>query len=87
MTFGVLASGPVAAGALGQRETNPAVLGDTANLAFRMEKLIANPGDIVVDSVTYNLARDGFSFSPLGQFEIKGRQQPVELFRLLDMRR
>ncbi len=82
-----LATGPVAAGALGQRETNPALLGDTANLAFRMEKLIAQPGDIVVDGITYNLVRDQFQFSPLGQFQVKGRQQPVDLFRLLELRR
>ena len=35
-----LATGPVAAGVLGAAKANPALLGDTANLAFRLEKMI-----------------------------------------------
>lgn len=80
-----LATGPVAAGALGNREANRALLGDTANVAFRLEKLIAvdHPGDIIVDEATYNLTSDHFEFELLGSFNIKGRQRNVEAFRLL----
>jgi adenylate cyclase len=81
-----MATGPVAAGALGHSNVNPALLGDTANLVFRLEKLIGDdrPGDIVVESATYDLAKDQFNFEALGEFPVKGRQKPVTVYRLLD---
>lgn len=80
-----LATGPVAAGALGHSNSNPALLGDTANLVFRLEKLIGDDdaGDIIVESATYKLACTHFKFKPLGNFNVKGRQRAVEVFRLL----
>lgn len=80
-----LATGPVAAGLLAQKDANPALLGDTANLAFRIEKLIPAdaPGDIVVDGTTYNLAAEHFDFLWLGSFNIKGRQRMVDVYRLV----
>jgi class 3 adenylate cyclase len=81
-----LATGPVAAGALGQ-SGNPALLGDTANLVFRLEKLIGdeNSGDIVVEGFTYELAKERFRFQSLGMFSVKGRQRPVDVYRLLSV--
>jgi class 3 adenylate cyclase len=81
-----LATGAAAAGTLGMRESSPAVLGDMANLAFRLEKLVSEerPGDIVVDGSTYMLAKDHFVFEALGEFSVKGRQRPVEVYRLSD---
>ena len=82
-----LATGPVAAGALGCKEASPALLGDTANLAFRLEKLIGEDasGEIVVDDTTYNLTKDCFRFAELGKFNIKGRKGTVDVHRLLDL--
>src|SRR5579883_1846488 len=59
-----LATGPVAAGSLGHSAGNPSVLGDTANLVFRLEKLIGDdrPGDIVVDGSTFTLSNDRCNF-------------------------
>jgi len=85
-----LATGPVAAGALGNRgEASPALLGDTANLAFRLEKLIGadTPGDIVVDGPTYEQVKDQFSFVRLGEFNVKGRQRSVDVHRLVSIQR
>lgn len=81
-----LATGPVAAGALGQTG-NPALLGDTANLVFRLEKLIGdeNAGDVVCEGFTYELAKEHFRFQSLGQFMVKGRQRPVDVYRLLSV--
>lgn len=81
-----LATGPVAEGALGHATLNPAILGDTANLVFRLEKLIGedSPGDIIVEESTYNLVKDHFDFKPLGEFEVKGRRRKAEVYRLLD---
>ncbi|MBZ0186518.1 MAG: adenylate/guanylate cyclase domain-containing protein [Candidatus Obscuribacterales bacterium] len=79
-----LATGPVASGALGQGSNNPSVLGDTANLVFRLEKLIGedNPGDVIVDGVTFSLANDKCDFQYLGSHDIKGKTKPVDVYRL-----
>lgn len=80
-----LATGPVASGSLGHSVSSPALLGDTANLVFRLEKLIGDdrPGDIVVEGATYELAKENFTFEFLGQTSVKGRQKPVDVYRLV----
>lgn len=83
-----LATGPVAAGILGSAKANPALLGDTANLAFRLEKLIGPdmPGDIVIDGTTYELIKNQYEVVSLGAVTVKGRQRPVDLYRLLRLK-
>lgn len=83
-----LATGPVASGALGQGAANPSVLGDTANLVFRLEKLIGDdrPGDVIVDGPTFNLVNDQCDFQYLGEFDIKGKTKPVDVYRLIASR-
>lgn len=83
-----LATGPVAAGVLGAGKASMAVLGDTANLAFRMEKLISadRPGDIIVDGATYELVQNQFVFESMGSHSVKGRQRPVDLYRLCEIK-
>jgi len=82
-----LATGPVAAGVLGSAKANPALLGDTANLAFRLEKMIGadTPGDIIMDGTTYELIKEHFTVHPLGSYTVKGRQRAVDVFRLLSL--
>jgi len=79
-----LATGPVATGALGTGQGNPALLGDTANIVFRLEKMIGDdkPGDIVVEQTTYDLAKEHFKFDYLGEFSVKGRQRAINVYRL-----
>lgn len=79
-----LATGTVAKGALGKSQGNPALLGDTANLAFRMEKLIVEDeaGKIIVDQHTYEKVKENFDFKFLGEFEMKGRHHPVNVYQL-----
>jgi len=80
-----LATGPVAAGALGHANANPALLGDTANLVYRLEKLITDDraGEIVVEGSTYELAKEHFEFESLGSYNVKGRQRSVDVYRLV----
>lgn len=82
-----LATGPVAAGVLGSAKANPALLGDTANLAFRLEKMIGEdtPGDIIMDGATYELVKQQVVVNPLGPYTVKGRQRPVDVYRLLSL--
>lgn len=81
-----LATGPVATGALGGGKSSLSVLGDTANLAFRLEKLIGEElaGDIVLDGITYELVKGRFNIDSLGAFTVKGRQRTVNVYRLID---
>jgi class 3 adenylate cyclase len=81
-----IATGPVASGVSGEVRANPHLLGDTANLAFRLEKLIAEDraGDIIMDGSTYKLVEDLFTTESLGKVSVKGRQKLVDLYRLLD---
>lgn len=83
-----MATGPVAAGVLGAGKSSLAVLGDTANLAFRLEKLVPpdRPGDIVIDGSTYEMVRNQFEFESMGPVTVKGRQKPVDVYRLLALK-
>jgi predicted ATPase/energy-coupling factor transporter ATP-binding protein EcfA2 len=57
-------------------------VGDTTNLASRMESM-AMPGNILVARETFKLARDFFEFESLGKVELKGKQKPLEAYKLL----
>jgi len=58
-------------------------IGDTTNLASRMETM-AKPGTVLVSSDTYKMARDFFRFAPLGKMRVKGKEEPVEAYVLVE---
>jgi len=60
------------------------VLGNTVNIASRLEAYIANPGDIVVAGATQEKASDTFQFHSLGEQKLQGISKPVEAYRVLD---
>ncbi len=57
-------------------------LGDTVNLASRMETL-AEPGTILASKGTYRQVTGYFEFQPLGRQQIKGKRLPMEVYKLL----
>lgn len=57
-------------------------LGDTTNLASRMETMAA-PGSILVSHDTYKLIKDFFQFRSLGALTVKGKTEPLEAFELV----
>jgi class 3 adenylate cyclase len=59
-----------------------AVIGDTPNLAARLQGL-AEPGSVVLASATRRLLGDGFRLRDLGRHEIKGLAEPVEAWAAL----
>jgi class 3 adenylate cyclase/tetratricopeptide (TPR) repeat protein len=61
-------------------------VGDTVNLASRMEGL-AEPGTIYVTEETYRLARDLFHFEPLGKKKVKGKEEPVAVYKVLSLKK
>jgi len=79
-----LNSGPVIVGAIGNDlRMDYTVIGDTINLASRMEKL-ASSGTILVSADTHKLARDFFEFKPLGKLKVKGKEEPAEAYELIE---
>jgi len=59
-----------------------AVVGDTPNLAARLQGL-AEPGSVVVAAATRRLLGDRFRLRDLGRHEVKGLAEPVEAWAAL----
>jgi len=79
-----LNSGPVIVGAVGNDlRMDYTALGDTVNLASRMQTT-AKPGTVLISSDTHKIARDFFKFEPLGKVEVKGKEETVEAYQLLE---
>ena len=76
-------SGPVIVGAIGDDlRMDYTAVGDTTNLASRMEHL-ASPGSVLVSGRTHNLVRDYFEFHTLGKLKIKGKEEAQDAFELI----
>jgi class 3 adenylate cyclase/tetratricopeptide (TPR) repeat protein len=74
-----LNSGPVVVGAIGDDlRMDYTAVGDTTNLAARMESL-AEPGTILISDSTFRLVKTYFQIESLGKVHVKGKkdQQPV----------
>jgi adenylate cyclase len=75
-------SGEVVAGAIGGGgDSSYTAIGHTVGLAQRMEAL-AEPGKAYLTESTAELARGYLDLQDLGEFEIKGASQPVQVFEL-----
>lgn len=78
--------GEVVVGGLGSDlRLDYTAVGDTVNVAARLQEL-ANPGEILVARPVAEAARAAFLFEPLGPVTVRGRQEPVEVFRLVGRR-
>jgi class 3 adenylate cyclase len=65
-------SGPVVAGIIGTRKFSYDLWGDTVNMASRLESH-GVAGRIHVAESTWLALREGFSFEPRGEMEMKSR--------------
>jgi adenylate cyclase len=79
-----LNSGPVVVGDVGSsRRVDYTVLGNTVNVAARLEALVAEPGEIVVGEETRRLLDGTVPVEPLGDRQLKGLQQRISVYRVL----
>ena len=76
-------SGPVVVGTLGNDlRVEFKAVGDTVNLASRMEAL-AQPGTTYVTKDTFKLTEGVFRFEALGKKEVKGKEEPVKVYQVI----
>ena len=76
-------TGPVVVGSLGNDlRVEFKAVGDTVNLASRMEGLSA-PGTTYVSEDSFKLTEGLFRFEALGNRVVKGRQKPVGIYRVI----
>jgi len=75
-------TGPVVAGRLGAGgDAAYAVTGDTVNTAARLLSA-ADEGQILVSGTTRQLTAHAFAFEPLPALSLRGKAEPVEVWRL-----
>jgi class 3 adenylate cyclase len=79
---GSVVFGPIAGG-LSMDDT---VIGDTANLAARLQQA-AEPATILLSEATYRLAQSYVGVEPVAPLILKGRPEPVPAFRLREVSR
>jgi class 3 adenylate cyclase len=76
-------TGEVVSGDLATGQT--LVTGDAVNVAARLEQA-ATPGDILLGESTYRLVRDVVAVEPAGVERLRGKEEPVASFRLVEVR-
>ncbi|MCH9647403.1 MAG: GAF domain-containing protein [Deltaproteobacteria bacterium] len=77
-------SGPVVVGDIGSnRRVDYTVLGNTVNVAARLEQSVAQPGEVVIGPETHRLLDGELETESLGDVRLKGLQETVEAYRVL----
>ena len=80
-----LNTGLVVVGRIGDDLTmGYSAVGDTVNLASRMQTM-AEPGTVQTTENTYRLTKGFFQFQPLGEVQVKGKEEPVKAYRVLGL--
>ncbi|HKJ92846.1 MAG TPA: adenylate/guanylate cyclase domain-containing protein [Longimicrobiales bacterium] len=60
-------------------------MGDTANVAARLQS-VAQAGTVLISGDTYRLVRGLFDVEDHGSVELKGKQEPVDTYRVLSVK-
>jgi adenylate cyclase len=59
------------------------VLGNTVNVAARLESAVAEPGGVTIGGETERLLAGAYPTEALGEFQLKGLEQRVRAFRVI----
>ena len=78
-------TGRVGVGVVGSADPQTVALGDTTNVAARLQS-VAEPGTIAVGEVTAKLLDPRFDLEPMGELTVKGRERAVPAWRLEGIR-
>jgi class 3 adenylate cyclase len=78
-------TGLVVTGEVDMERGTHGVAGDTINVASRLCGL-AKPGEIWVDADTYRQSEGHFTFEALGLTRLKGKAEPVQVYKVLSQR-
>jgi adenylate cyclase len=77
-------SGPVLSGPIGSvKRKEITVLGDTVNIASRIESMVAEAGQIVIGERTHALVKGRFEVKDLGSHALRGRKESVRVYEVL----
>ena len=78
-----ISTGEAVAGTIGSTQRMEfTAIGATVNLAERLESM-AKGGEILVCENTYNYAKDFFDFEDLGFIKVKGKEEPVHIYKVI----
>src|ERR671916_1561538 len=66
----------------GELRTEYTAMGDTTNVAARMQAA-AMPGTVLISASTYHLIKELFEFKPRGATMVKGKSTPIETYEVL----